>query len=54
MAFHATLFLELIRTRFLDWQATEDTYLYRFDDIPMLKGYGIYRNNAEDFLERVE
>lgn len=32
-------------------EATTSTFLFRFDDIPMLKALGYYRNEADNFFE---
>lgn len=33
--------------------ASSDSFLFRFDDIPMLKALGYYRNEADNFFELV-
>jgi gentisate 1,2-dioxygenase len=33
--------------------ADEKTYLYRFDDRPMITSLGFYRNETEDFYNQL-
>jgi gentisate 1,2-dioxygenase len=38
------------RARSTDHQVDEDSYLFRYDDKPMLHGLGVYRNESDGFL----